>query len=158
MIARKVALIEIVNLFLRRNFASRTCVARNYALDGELNADKLAAMQSENLSRRERQIMDVVYRLGVAGAAEVQEAMPDPPSYSAVRAQLTILEEKGFLKHEKRAKRSALKNLLATFFDNSAEKLVAALLDPKDQKLSSDEIERIRRLVDEGRFEEEKAS
>ena len=116
--------------------------------------------------------MDVVYRLGAAGAAEIQEAMPDPPSYSAVRAQLTILEEKGFLKHEKRqrkyiysptvapsrAKRSALKNLLATFFDNSAENLVAALLDPKDQKLSSDEIERIRRLVDEGRIEEERAS
>ena len=110
--------------------------------------------------------MDVVYRLNAASAAEVQVAMPDPPSYSAVRAQLTILEEKGYLKHEKRsrkyiysptvapsrAKRSALKNLLATFFDNSAENLVAALLD---QKLTPDEIEKIHRLIEEDRVEEE---
>lgn len=126
-------------------------------------------MQTDQLSRRERQIMDVVYRLNAASAAEVQAAMPDPPSYSAVRAQLTILEEKGYLKHEKRsrkyiysptvapsrAKRSALKNLLATFFDNSAENLVAALLDPKDQKLTQDEIEKIHRLIEEDRVEEE---
>lgn len=124
-------------------------------------------MVPENLSRRERQIMDVVYRLGAASAASVREAMPDPPSYSAVRAQLTILEEKGYLKHEKRArkyiysptvapsraKRSALRNLLATFFDNSAENLVAALLDPKDQKLSDEEIERIHRLIEEDSLE-----
>ncbi len=122
-------------------------------------------MVTEHLSRRERQIMDAVYRLGAASAASIQEAMPDPPSYSAVRAQLSILEEKGYLKHVKRArkyiysptvapsraKRSALKNLLATFFDNSAEKLVAALLDPKDQKLSDEEIERIHRLIEEDR-------
>lgn len=126
-------------------------------------------MVPENLSRRERQIMDVVYRLGAASAAAIQEAMPDPPSYSAVRAQLSILEEKGYLKHEKRArkyiysptvapsraKRSALKNLLATFFDNSAENLVAALLDPKDQKLSDEEIERIHRLIETKRQEQE---
>lgn len=129
-------------------------------------------MSPENLSRRERQIMDVVYRLGAAPAGAIQEAMPEPPSYSAVRAQLAILEEKGYLKHEKRArkyiysptiapsraKRSALKRLLATFFDNSAEKLVAALLDPKDQKLSSEEIERIHRLIEEDRLEREEAS
>ena len=129
-------------------------------------------MVSENLSRRERQIMDVVYRFAAASAAEVQEAMPDPPSYSAVRAQLAILEEKGYLKHQKRqrkyiysptvaasrAKRSALKNLLATFFDNSAANLVAALLDPKDQKLSANEIERIHRLIEEDRMERDKAS
>ena len=124
-------------------------------------------MQPDQLSRRERQIMDVVYRLNAASAADIQEAMPDPPSYSAVRAQLTILEEKGYLKHEKRsrkyiysptvapsrAKRSALKNLLATFFDNSAENLVAALLDPKDQKLTQEEIDRIHRLIEEDRVE-----
>ncbi len=129
-------------------------------------------MQTEQLSRRERQIMDAVYRLGSAPAAEIQQAIPDPPSYSAVRAQLAILEEKGYLKHEKRqrkyiysptvapsrAKRSALKNLLATFFDNSAENLVAALLDPKDQKLSEDEITRIHRLIDESRDNREVTS
>ncbi len=128
-------------------------------------------MLAENLSRRERQIMDVVYRLEAASAAEIQEAMPDPPSYSAVRAQLAILEEKGFLKHEKRqrkyiysptvapsrAKRSALKNLLATFFDNSAENLVASLLDPKDQKLSPEEIDRIHRLIEQNRTQEGEA-
>ena len=126
-------------------------------------------MLPENLSRRERQIMDVVYRLGAAPAAEIQESMPDPPSYSAVRAQLSILEEKGYLKHEKkarryiysptvapaRAKRSALKSLLATFFDNSAENLVAAVLDPKDQKLSDEEIERIHRLIQDDRAQPE---
>jgi|MDTC01.1.fsa_nt_gb predicted transcriptional regulator len=120
-------------------------------------------MQAEQLSRRERQIMDVVYRLGSASAADVQGTMPDPPSYSAVRAQLAILEEKGYLKHEKkqrkyiyaptvapsRAKRSALKQLLATFFDNSAVNLVAALLDSKDQKLTQEEIDRIHRLIED---------
>jgi predicted transcriptional regulator len=114
-------------------------------------------------SRRERQIMEVVYRLGEATAAEIREAIPSPPSYSAVRALLSILEEKGSLKHEQRgrkyvyqptvapdrAKRGALKNLLATFFDNSAENLVAALLDPADAKLPKDEIARIRDLIDQ---------
>ena len=119
-----------------------------------------------DLSRRERQIMDVIYQRGQATAAEVAEAIPDPPSYSAVRALLRILEEKGFLRHEQQglryvflptvkrasARRSALKGLVRTFFDGSVEQTVAALLD--QQKLSPEELDRLARLIDQARKEE----
>jgi len=115
------------------------------------------------ISRRERQVMDILFRLGKATAEEVMNELPDPPGYSAVRALLVTLEGKGLVTHskdsrryvyqptvpEKKAKRSALKQLITTFFEGSPEKLVAALLDPRDQKLSSGEIERIRKLIDE---------
>lgn len=114
------------------------------------------------LTRRERQVMDILFRKGKCTAEEVLEELPDPPSYSAVRALLTTLEQKELVNHtkdsrryvyqptvpEKRAKRTALKQLMATFFDGSAEKLVASLLDPKDQNLSKEEIDRIRKLID----------
>ncbi len=107
--------------------------------------------------------MDILFRLGKATAEEVLNELPDPPTYSAVRALLATLEEKGLAKHtkdsrryvyqatvpEKKAKRTALKQLIATFFEGSPEKLVASLLDPKDQELSREEIERIRSLIDE---------
>ena len=119
-------------------------------------------LEDGQVSRRERQVMDILFRLGKGTAQEVMAELPDPPSYSAVRALLAILEEKGLVKHEKdsrryvykpvmpekKAKRSALKQLLATFFDGSPEKLVASLLDPEDQKLSADEISKIRKLLD----------
>ena len=122
----------------------------------------MESLLANQLSRRERQIMEVIYSRGTATAAEVQEGIPDPPSYSAVRALLAVLEEKGFLKHErqgrryvyeptvapKRAKRAALRNLMGTFFGGSPEKLVAALLDPDEQNLSEDEIRRIRDLIE----------
>lgn len=106
--------------------------------------------------------MDILFRLGKATAEEVMNELPDPPGYSAVRALLATLEGKGLVKHgkdsrryvyqptvaEKKAKRSALRQLIATFFDGSPEKLVASLLDPKDQNLSGEEIERIRSLID----------
>src|ERR687892_1753081 len=96
-----------------------------------------------DLSRRERQIVDILYSQGRATAAEVQAALPDPPSYSAVRAMLRILEEKGHVRHEQdgpryvyvptvtrdRAKRSALRHVLQTFFDGSTEQAITALLD-----------------------------
>ncbi len=118
---------------------------------------------TEDLSRRERQIMEVIYRLGEASAIEIRENLPSPPSYSAVRAQLVILEDKGALKHVKRArryiyrptvgpqraKRSALKRLLNTFYEGSAENLVASLLNPDDLRLPPKEIDRIRQLVEE---------
>lgn len=106
--------------------------------------------------------MDILFRLGQATAQEVMEEIPDPPSYSAIRALLSTLEQKQLIvMHskdsrryiyrpaiaEKKAKRSALSNLLHTFFEGKAEKLVAALLDPSDQKLSADEIARIRQLI-----------
>jgi BlaI family penicillinase repressor len=119
------------------------------------------------LSRRERQIMDIIYARGQATAAEVLEGLPDPPGYSAVRAMLRVLEEKGHLRHEPRgpryvflptvprekARRSALKQLLRTFFDDSTEQAVAALLDLSASKLSGDELDRLARLIDEARRE-----
>lgn len=117
---------------------------------------------SSQQSRRERQVMEILFRLGKATAQEVLDELPDPPTYSAVRALLTTLETKGLVKHgkesrryvyspsipEKKAKQSALRQLLATFFEGRPEKLVASLLDPEDQQLSKAEIERIRGLID----------
>lgn len=117
---------------------------------------------SSQQSRRERQVMEILFRLGRATAQEVLDELPDPPTYSAVRALLTTLENKGLVKHgkesrryvyspsipEKKAKQSALRQLLATFFEGRPEKLVASLLDPEDQQLSKAEIERIRGLID----------
>jgi predicted transcriptional regulator len=120
-----------------------------------------------HLSRRERQIMDVIYSKGRATAAEVLEAIPTPPSYSAVRAMLRLLEEKGYLRHEQdgpryvflptlsreRARQSAMKQLLQTFFDNSAEQAVAALLDMSRAKLSAAELDRLSEMIDKARKE-----
>lgn len=119
------------------------------------------------LSRRERQIMDIVYRLGEAGAAEVRGNLPDPPSYSAVRAMLRVLEEKGHLRHEERgpryvfqatlsvesARRSALRRLLRTFFDNSLEEAVATLLDVESSNVTKEELDRLARMIDQARKE-----
>jgi predicted transcriptional regulator len=120
-----------------------------------------------HLSRRERQIMDVIYRRGRATVAEVLDALPDPPSYSAVRAMLRILEEKGHLKHERdglryvflptvpreKARAAALRHLVRTFFDGSAEQAAAALLDLPDSKLSAETIERLRERIEQARKE-----
>src|SRR5512142_2198680 len=106
------------------------------------------------LSRRERQIMDILYQRGKASAAEVREAMDDAPSYSAVRALLRVLEEKGHVRHQAdglkyvyvpavardKAKRSAVKHLVDTFFNESPEQVVAALLDVSATRLTRDEL------------------
>jgi predicted transcriptional regulator len=121
----------------------------------------------KGLSRRERQIMDAIYRRGQATVAEVLEDMPDPPSYSAVRAMLRVLEEKGHLQHVQQgpryvflptvprdqARRSALRQVVRTFFDGSTEQTVAALLDLSDSKLSDAELKRLSRLIDQARKE-----
>lgn len=120
-----------------------------------------------NLSRRERQIMEVLYRDGQATAGEVLAAIPDPPSYSAVRALLRILENKGHLRHvaegtryvymptlaRDRAGRPALASVIETFFDGSTEKAVAALLDISKTELSGDDLDRLSRLIDQARME-----
>jgi predicted transcriptional regulator len=122
-----------------------------------------------DLSRRERQIMNVLYRQGRATAAEIREQLPNKPSYSAVRAMLRILEEKGHVRHEEeslryvflptipreKAKRSALRDLLETFFEGSTEQAVAALLDQSSTRLSKAELDRLSRLIDEARREGE---
>lgn len=123
------------------------------------------------LSNRERQIMDVLYREGKATAAEVQSQLPDPPSYSAVRATLRILEEKGQVRHEKdgpryvfrpsvaveTAKRTAVRHLLTTFFDGSAEMAVATLLDESASDLSQSDLDRLEQLIDEARKKGERS-
>lgn len=122
---------------------------------------------SRELSRRERQIMDVIYRLGEATAQEVRDHLPDPPSYSAVRALLRVLEDKGHAKHRQvgpryvylptvsreKARVAALKQMVRTFFDGSAEDAVAALLDLSGSELSDDELKRLERLIDRARNE-----
>ena len=118
------------------------------------------------LSRRERQIMDVIYRRGRATAAEVLEDIPDPPSYSAVRAMLRLLEEKGHVRHEQdgpryvfmpivnrdRARKSALTHVVRTFFDGSATEAVAALLNDGG-KLSDAELDRLSAMIEQAREE-----
>lgn len=120
-----------------------------------------------DLSRRERQIMDVIYARGSATVREVMAGIPDPPSYSAVRAMLKILEEKGHLQHRQdgpryvylpvvprdEASESALKQMLRTFFDGSTERAVAALLDMSSADLSPEELDRLAGLIEHGRKE-----
>jgi predicted transcriptional regulator len=118
-----------------------------------------------DLSRRERQIIDILYTQGRATAAEVQAALPDPPSYSAVRAMLRILEDKGHIRHEQdgpryvyvptvardNAKRSALRHMLQTFFDGSAEQAISALLDDSSTRLSDHDLDKLARMIDQAR-------
>ena len=124
------------------------------------------AESATGLSRRERQIMDVIYRRGRATAAEVLEDIPDPPGYSAVRAMLRLLEEKGHVRHEQdgpryvflpivnrdRARKSALTHVVRTFFDGSATEAVAALLNDGG-KLSDAELDRLSAMIEQAREE-----
>jgi predicted transcriptional regulator len=121
------------------------------------------------LSRRERQIMEIVFRHGRATAGDIHREMADAPSYSTVRTLLRVLEEKGHLRHEsdgpryvyvpcvstEKAKRSALEQLVRTFFDNSASKAMAALLDMSSAKLSQSELQRLDQLIQQARKSEE---
>lgn len=120
-----------------------------------------------DLSRRERQILDVLYRTGRATAAEVQQAMPQAPSYSAVRTLLRILEDKGHVRHEQdgaryvymptvareQAKRSALRHLLHTFFEGSTSQAIAALLDEDARRLSPEDWQRLEAAIERARRE-----
>jgi len=120
-----------------------------------------------NLSRRERQIMDILYRLGTATAAEIRTNLPEAPSYSAVRALLRILEEKGHLKHQcdgpryvftpvvsrPAAQKSAMRQMVRTFFDGSASQAVAALLDMSARELTDEELDKLGKLVEQARGE-----
>ena len=119
------------------------------------------------LSRRERQIMDIIYQRGRATVAEVMEDLPDPPSYSAVRALLRVLEEKTHVRHEQdgpryvflptvprdRARKFALKQVVGTFFEDSAEQAVAALLDMSARDMSDVELDRLAEVIEQARKE-----
>lgn len=118
-----------------------------------------------DLSRRERQIVDALFKLGRASAAEVRAELPEAPSYSAVRALLRILEEKGHVRHEQdgpryvymptvgrdSAKKSALRHLVQTFFEGSATQAMSALLDSASSKLSDEDFKRLEEMLDEAR-------
>ena len=127
----------------------------------------MAKAIESNLSRRERQIMDAVYRLGKASAAEIMENIPSPPTYAAVRRLISILEEKGFLRHEEqgpryiyyptvdrdKASRSALTHLTETFFNGSPIQAVAALLDISASELTNEELEKLSELIEQAKKE-----
>ena len=141
-----------------------------------MNITGMAKMHSAALTRRERQIMDILYRLGRASAAEVMDALADSaaagtgkrrtaagwrPTSSTVRTQLRVLEDKGYVRHEEQglryiylpavprhaARKSALRHLVETFFDGSAEKVVAAVLGGEATRVSDEELARIAELV-----------
>ena len=124
-------------------------------------------MSVSKLSRREREIMDILYQRGKSAASEVLEAMDAPPSYSAVRAMLRVLEEKGHVKHlaeglryvyvptvnRDKAKRSAVKHLLDTFFQDAPEQAVAALLDVSSTRLTREELDRMSEMIERAKRE-----
>lgn len=117
------------------------------------------------LGRRERQIMDILARRGRATAADVHEDLPDPPSYSTVRSMLRLLEEKGYARHEwdgprhvfvatanqEQLRKSAVSHLVQTFFGNSTEAAVVAMLGSADTALSREELDRLAKLIDDAR-------
>jgi predicted transcriptional regulator len=123
-----------------------------------------------NLSRRERQIMDILYQRGRASAQEILDALPDPPTYSAVRAKLRVLEEKGHIRHQEEslryvylpvvardaARKSALRHMVSTFFAGSVQDTVAALLDLSAANLKSADLDRITELIEQARKEGER--
>jgi BlaI family transcriptional regulator, penicillinase repressor len=125
------------------------------------------ASHGVTLSRRERQIMDILYRGGRATAGEVMEQLPGDPSYSTVRTQLRVLEDKGHVRHEEEglryvyvpavprhaARKSALRHLVDTFFDGSAEQVVAAVLGGESARLTDEELNRIAAMVAKARKE-----
>jgi BlaI family penicillinase repressor len=124
-------------------------------------------MSVSALSRRERQIMDILYQRGKSSASEVREAMPDAPSYSAVRAMLRVLEDKGHVKHRseglryvylpmvahEKARRSAVKHLVDTFFSNAPEDVVAALLDVSSPRVTRAELDRMSEMIERAKRE-----
>ena len=127
----------------------------------------LKSQHKSGLSRRERQIMDILYQHGKSSASEVREAMPDAPSYSAVRAMLRVLEEKGHLRHQAeglkyvyvptvardKAKRSAVKHLVDTFFKDAPDQVVAALLDVSSMRLTRTELDSMAEMIERARKE-----
>jgi len=124
-------------------------------------------MTLNGLSRRERQIMEILYQRGKASASDVLDAMADAPTYSTVRALLRVLEEKGHIAHENeglkyvytplvkgdKAKRSAVKHLVDTFFRDAPEQVVAALLDVSAKRLSHEELDRMADMIEKAKKE-----
>lgn len=131
------------------------------------SAEKSASDLPNQYSRREREIMGALYSLEKASAAEIREQMPDPPTYTAIRTHLSILEKKGHVRHEsdgtryiyepliarEQMGRRAIDSLLQTFFDNSVERAVTALLTRRDANIPRADLDRLARLIDQARKE-----
>jgi predicted transcriptional regulator len=129
-------------------------------------------MIGSGLSRREREIMEILYRMGKASATEIMQALPDPPSYSAVRSILRVLAEKGHIRHEEQGKRylylptqsrgtaarTALKNVVQNFFGGSLENAVKTFLSDTDANLTDEELTRMAQLIEEARAPREEES
>lgn len=121
--------------------------------------------KDDGLSRRERQIMDALYRLGKASGPEIRDAMPNPPTYTAVRTQLTILQEKGHVKFERdgakyiyepvvprdEMAKSVIANVVDNFFGGSVERVVATLVDNEEANLSDDDLARLSEIIENAR-------
>jgi predicted transcriptional regulator len=123
--------------------------------------------ESTGFSRREREIMDALYKLGKASAAEIREQIADPPTYTAIRTHLSILEKKGHVRHasdgtryiyeplvaREQMSRRAIDSLLTTFFDNSVERAVTAMLTRKDANIPREDLDRLARLIEKAKRE-----
>jgi len=123
------------------------------------------AKPDQDLTRRERQIMDALYRLGKASAANIRESLANPPSYTAVRTHLTLLQDKGLVRFEsdgtryiyeptvprEETARTVIKGVLQTFFENSVEKAVATLIDRDDEPLSNAQLDRLAAMIEQAR-------
>jgi predicted transcriptional regulator len=145
---------------------AKKTASKKYLVIAGTNQD-MKKQSAQPLSKREQQIMDIIYSRGQATAAEVLENLPDPPSYSAVRALLRVLVDKGHLLHRQegqryiyhptvereKVKHSALQRVLKTFFGGSAEEAVAALLDISEKSLSDDELKRMEEMIKQARKE-----
>ncbi|HWD41336.1 MAG TPA: BlaI/MecI/CopY family transcriptional regulator [Fimbriimonas sp.] len=124
-------------------------------------------MIKNGLSRREREILDALYRLGKASAAEIHEAIPDPPTYTAVRTHLANLEEKGQVRFESDGTRyiyeptvprqemakSVIDDVLKTFFENKVELVVSTLINRQESQISQEELDRLAELIEQARKE-----
>ena len=132
-----------------------------------VDRSKRKSQDDAKYSRREREIMDALYKLGRASAAQILEQIPDPPTYTAIRTHLTILEKKGHVRHlsdgtryiyeplvaREQMGRRAIDSLLKTFFDNSVERAVTALLTRKDANVSREDLDRLSQLIEKAKRE-----
>jgi predicted transcriptional regulator len=123
--------------------------------------------KEEELSRRERQILEALYRLGKASAADIREALSHPPTYTAVRTHLTLLQDKGLVKHQSDGTRyiyepvvpreemakSVIEGVLQTFFENSVERIVATLIDREEAPISPEQLDRLAQIIEQARKE-----
>lgn len=133
---------------------------------GDQNSGR-GAPENSGHSRREREILDVLYKLGKASAADIREQIPDPPTYTAIRTHLSILEKKGHVRHtsdgtryiyeplvaREQMGRRAIDSLLKTFFDNSVERAVAAMLTREDADIPREDLDRLAHLIEKAKRE-----